>query len=128
MEQASNTGIPGEPTDEAILLEAYKSGDRHIIEGLRAVFGKTCVGPKCGVCKWTNCGCINVGNQGGPEWVCHGCLKREHDEVKKLRELGELTIKTVEQKSNNRGWKGLKLWERKLLACAYYALGRKAPH
>jgi len=208
-------------------MEAYKSGDHHIVTGIRALFNKGTPGHTCGVCNWTNVGCLNVGESGAPEWVCHGCLKRERDaakreanalatslykasfqqdapqwellpdvagiisqidnmvaglrqrrdeevftlrqqladldsllfggfvsehvcdegsftervrlalvasrkktaeEVDRLREHAELTIKTIEQKSNNRGWKGLKLWERKLLACAYYALGRKAPH
>lgn len=30
----------------------------------------------CQICKWTNVGCLNVGQHGQPRWVCHGCLTK----------------------------------------------------
>jgi hypothetical protein len=30
----------------------------------------------CQTCNWTNNGCLNVGEVGKPNWMCHGCIAR----------------------------------------------------
>lgn len=47
------------------------------------------IGVVCHSCGWVNIGCLNVGEHMKPYWMCHGCIKREHDAFLEAREANQ---------------------------------------
>jgi hypothetical protein len=37
--------------------------------------------PRCSVCRWTNTGCLNIGELNRARWICHGCIKTTIEEL-----------------------------------------------
>lgn len=66
--------------------DSFDSMHRQLVESWKSDATETCA-----VCKWTNIGCLNLGNPNEiPIWMCHGCIKREHDNfVNKLVTVNE---------------------------------------
>lgn len=51
--------------------------------------------PTCSICNWTNINCLNLGEANGtPIWMCHGCIKRERDQLRTAyKQVLDLSVK-----------------------------------